>query len=456
MNTTASKRAMKGESLLASIRDFTAIDIETTGLDPEYDEIIELAAIRYRNGVAAESFQSLVKPNYPIDDFVEELTGITNQMLESAPSIEDILPAYTLFLADDVLVGHNINFDINFIYDACCNIGIAPIGNDFIDTMRIARRLYKDWPNHKLDTMVSKLGFPPRDMHRGTGDAELSAGCYLAMINHSDFNQAVASARSSSCGVRAKDIISHENTKNIDSPLYGQVCVFTGALESFTRREAMQLVADIGGICGDSVTKKTNFLILGNNDYCKSIKDGKSSKQKKAEKLILEGADLKIISESVFLDMLESFEPDPIKRIEKLIIHSLDEVLASNGLTGLSVTFDQLKNTGSSSRYVIKLGDRVIAYIVDGKNKISLELSRAGTIELNSIDDIENYLDDIKEVLQSILNSMSKDFSCCSRYMECSDARACVHPDKDVALGCHYRKVLSNGQVFYGKNRNIE
>lgn len=154
--------------------------------------------------------------------------------------------------------------------------------------------------------------------------------------------------------------------------------------------------------------------------------------------------------------MLESFEPDPIKRIEKLIIDSLDEVLASNGLTGLSVTFDQLKNTGSSSRYVIKLGDRVIAYIVDGKNKISLELSRAGTIELNSIDDIENYLDDIKEVLQSILNSMSKVFSCCSRYMECSDARACVHPDKDVALGCYYRKVLSNGQVFYGKNRNIE
>ena len=67
----------------------------------------------------------------------------------------------------------------------------------------------------------------------------------------------------------------------------------------------MQLVADVGGINGDSVTKKTNYLILGNNDYCKAIKDGKSNKQKKAEKLILEGADLQIITENVFYDMFE-------------------------------------------------------------------------------------------------------------------------------------------------------
>ena len=70
------------------------------------------------------------------------------------------------------------------------------------------------------------------------------------------------------------------------------------------RKEAMQIVADLGGIPGDGVTKKTNYLMLGNNDYCKTIKDGKSSKQKKAEKLILEGADLQIISEQVFYDLI--------------------------------------------------------------------------------------------------------------------------------------------------------
>ena len=67
----------------------------------------------------------------------------------------------------------------------------------------------------------------------------------------------------------------------------------------------MRAVANIGGICADSVTKKTNFLILGNNDYCVSIKDGKSAKQKKAEALILKGQDLQILSEAVFFEYID-------------------------------------------------------------------------------------------------------------------------------------------------------
>ena len=66
----------------------------------------------------------------------------------------------------------------------------------------------------------------------------------------------------------------------------------------------MQLVADLGGVNEDRVTKKTDYLILGNNDFCSSIKDGKSSKQKKAEELILNGAPLEILSENVFYDLV--------------------------------------------------------------------------------------------------------------------------------------------------------
>ncbi|MBO5449761.1 MAG: BRCT domain-containing protein [Ruminococcus sp.] len=96
-------------------------------------------------------------------------------------------------------------------------------------------------------------------------------------------------------------------TENFDEShiLYGKSCVFTGALERMTRREAMQIVLDHGGICEDKVTKRTNYLILGNNDYCSRIKDGKSSKQKKAEKYKLEGQEIDIIPENVFYDMLK-------------------------------------------------------------------------------------------------------------------------------------------------------
>jgi len=75
-------------------------------------------------------------------------------------------------------------------------------------------------------------------------------------------------------------------------------------LEKMQRKEAMQLVVDLGGHVGDSVTKKTNYLILGNNDYCPTIKEGKSSKQKKAETLKLSGQDIEIISEDVFYDLV--------------------------------------------------------------------------------------------------------------------------------------------------------
>lgn len=83
------------------------------------------------------------------------------------------------------------------------------------------------------------------------------------------------------------------------------MCVFTGTLERMTRKEVMQIVVDLGGINGNSVTAKTNYLILGNNDYCPLIKDGKSNKQKKAEELKLKGKDIEILTENVFYDMIE-------------------------------------------------------------------------------------------------------------------------------------------------------
>lgn len=293
-------REKKGKSLLVKTTDFTAIDLETTGLSPTFDSIIELAAVRFRDGKPVAHYEHLVNPGFSVDEFITELTGITNDMLAGQPKIEKLLPEYLSFIGDDLIVGHNVNFDINFLYDNCILLDLPPVSNDFIDTMRLSKRLYKNWPNHKLDTMMEELGVGSRGHHRALNDTKLTAECYLIMIDDADFDFATKHAAE----VKAKDIVAQDGFLNEDSPLFGKVCVFTGALESFTRKEAMQLVANIGGICGDGVTKKTNILVLGNNDYCKTIKDGKSLKQKKAEKLILEGADLQIVPESVFLEMI--------------------------------------------------------------------------------------------------------------------------------------------------------
>lgn len=105
-------------------------------------------------------------------------------------------------------------------------------------------------------------------------------------------------------GIDINSITTTNTDFNQFHPLYQKVCCFTGKLENMPRKDAMQLVVDLGGIVANSVTKKTNYLILGNNDYCTQIKDGKSNKQKKAEKLKLSGQDIEVISENTFYEML--------------------------------------------------------------------------------------------------------------------------------------------------------
>ncbi len=104
----------------------------------------------------------------------------------------------------------------------------------------------------------------------------------------------------------AKHITAETTDFNEDSPIFGMAFAFTGRLERMTRKEAMQAVANAGGICCDGVTSATNYLVLGINDYCKAAKGTKSAKQKKAEKMQRAGSPIATISEDVFYDMLEA------------------------------------------------------------------------------------------------------------------------------------------------------
>lgn len=297
----------KGKSLLIDIDNFVSIDVETTGLSPRYDEIIELGAVRYRNGVQTESFSSLIKPSSHIREHIVELTGITNLMLESAPDLSVVLPEFLKFVGDDIIVGHCVNFDINFIYDACVSSGLSPFCNDFIDTMRLARRMYKNMPNHQLNTLTSHLGVVREQCHRALDDCSATATCYRRMVGDSELFQRAISVPTrkyaNSQGKSLKELVAVGGLENPDSMFYGKVCVFTGTLETFTRKEAAQIVLNIGGVCADNVTKKTNILVLGNLDYCKSKK---TIKQIKAEQLIESGADLIILPECEFIEMLQS------------------------------------------------------------------------------------------------------------------------------------------------------
>lgn len=114
-------RELKGKSLIEIPNKYIAFDIETTGLDPMYDEIIEIGAIKIEDGKEIETFSTLIKPEYEIDEFITELTGITNEMVMDAPKINEVLPKFMDFIKDSIILGYNVNFDINFIYDNLIN-----------------------------------------------------------------------------------------------------------------------------------------------------------------------------------------------------------------------------------------------------------------------------------------------------------------------------------------------
>ncbi len=162
----------KGKSLIKFLNDYTSIDVETTGFSPTTDSIIELAAVRVRNGNISEKFSSLVHvDNLPRK--ITTLTGITLAMLSDAPEIEEALDEFIKFVGSDIVIGHNVTFDIGFIHESSLRCFTKPFDNDYVDTYALSRRLLQpgSTPDYKLPTLIDSLNLPPSKSHRAKADA---------------------------------------------------------------------------------------------------------------------------------------------------------------------------------------------------------------------------------------------------------------------------------------------
>lgn len=176
-----STREFKGSSLLDLVDDYVVIDLETTGLSPRHDHIIEIAALRIRNGMIADSYSSLINPEQELDPFITELTGITNEDLQDAPLIDTILPEALNFIGSDIVIAHNAHFDINFLYDASEVVLGKPFTNSFVDTLRLSRKLFPDEESHSLESLIRKFEISQTVEHRALSDAVNAHECYAFM-----------------------------------------------------------------------------------------------------------------------------------------------------------------------------------------------------------------------------------------------------------------------------------
>ena len=158
---------------------FITIDIETTGLDPEKDEILEIAAIKYIENNEAEIFSRVVKVQNPLTKEISELTGITDDfLLKNGVDIETALKDFWDFVGRAKLVGYNISFDMSFLRNASIEHKIKMQANKCIDILQLARRKVKGTKNYKMSTVASELGIEMAQKHRAESDCRLAFEIY--------------------------------------------------------------------------------------------------------------------------------------------------------------------------------------------------------------------------------------------------------------------------------------
>ena len=172
----------RDKSLKLFPNNYVVLDIETTGFNPKEHEIIELSAIRVENGQIKEEFSKLVKPIGYLSGYISNLTGITLDMLKDAPSIKEVILDFKNFCSNSIVIGHNINFDLSFINTQLIQNYDMPFTNDYIDTLKIARKFLPSLPSKKLGIIAAHFGFNTEGMHRGLKDCIVTNMCYQKFI----------------------------------------------------------------------------------------------------------------------------------------------------------------------------------------------------------------------------------------------------------------------------------
>ena len=161
--------------------EFVVIDTETTGLRPGPDRVIEVACVRVRGGEAIDSFQTLINPIRRIPPFIAQFTGITQEMVNDAPTAKEVMPDVMRFIDGAIIVGHNVGFDIGFLSYEAQLVGRA-FPPDGLDTIPLARRFCPGLKRFKLDMVASHLNIPTMNRHRALGDASVTAAVFLRIL----------------------------------------------------------------------------------------------------------------------------------------------------------------------------------------------------------------------------------------------------------------------------------
>ena len=311
-----------------------AVDIETA---VGFYNICELGVAIVRDSQIVDSYSWLIQPyNNYIDSFNTQIHKITPEMTKDCPSFEEVWSEVCKYFDGQIVVAHNSQFDMKRIVEELTDNELVYPNCKFFCTRRVAEYAVSGVYDFKLPTLCERFDIELARHHRAEDDARAAAEIFINEINYTGvesleelqekyhfncgqilpevgyiaqkryYRSSGSSKRGGGCKPKAGNIVGDPNKIDEGHYFYGKNVCFTGKFSFGTREECFQIIADIGGTPCDNVSKKTDVLVVGEQNYKLVGEDGMSNKQEKAMKLRDEGQIIEILSELDFMDLAET------------------------------------------------------------------------------------------------------------------------------------------------------
>lgn len=285
--------------------NFVAIDVETANADMA--SICQVGLAEYKDGVLSREWKSYIDPEDFFDEVNVSIHGINEATVKGAPKFPEILSTLNSYMDGAVTVSHT-HFDRVAVLQTAARYDIQIPTSTWLDSARVARRAWEQFAQkgYGLGPVCKFIGYEFKH-HDALEDAKAAAQVLLAAhkkcgLDIAGWLKRVGQPINPEVGSSQEAI---KRDGNSEGPLHGEVLVFTGALE-IPRREAADMAATVGCQVGLGVTKKTTFLVVGDQDAKRLAGHEKSSKHRKAEKLIQQGASIRILRESDFKELVRT------------------------------------------------------------------------------------------------------------------------------------------------------
>lgn len=226
------------------INSYVALDLETTGLNPLTDRIIEIGAAKVVDGEIVSTYTTLVNPQIPVSTMISKLTGINSEMLTNQPLVGDIISDFVEYTENMPILGHNVIFDFSFLKKAAVNNKLT-FEKDGIDTLKMARRILPNLEHKGLEYLCNYFSIYPENTHRALDDAISALKLYEKLYELNPEDKGFFDAVKLNFTVKRDSSITPAQTSYLTKLVLHYNIVMQSEIKSLTKSQASRMIDNI-------------------------------------------------------------------------------------------------------------------------------------------------------------------------------------------------------------------